>query len=107
MLLREIHEAVDGSIQNHGIGIQQQYIRALRLSRGEVVRGSKAQILRACNEPHLPELLTNRLRRAVFGRIVDHNYLKRKSLSLTKHRIDARQRHFARVVTDDDDRDVE
>jgi hypothetical protein len=56
MSIGKRQEAIDGTIENDGIGIQQEQVFATRLDRGQVVRTAKPKVRFGPYQPHAGEL---------------------------------------------------
>ena len=102
----EGEQPVDGVVQHLGVRIEEEEVLAARPLRREVVGPREAQVLVGADQGEAPpELLLDRVGRAVVRGVVDHQQLEGPRLGLVEHRPQGRQGQVLRAVADDDDRD--
>lgn len=103
----ECHELVDGAIEHHRVGVEQEDVAAFRTTRGKGVGAGKSNVLVEPDEVGFDRVMGDHLRRTIGGGIVHTNDFVAQRIGLAQYRGQCGLGQRAGVVADNDNRDID
>ena len=98
---------LQGIGKEKSVGVQQNYVPALRELQGHIVGGAKAEVDLAAQDADMRKLGFDHCHRSIVGVVIHDEYLKAKVTPFPFDRLQGLAQNVPRVEGDDNERNVE